>query len=289
MSASIMTTDAPDRTGSTDMESSESIPITPARRDFRARALLVGERIDLHLLEATGHLATMPLAIRVKGSGVAVLFRYGAVVLFDLPPLDEATFLEQLGPYIRNRHAAVETEEANVIVGHEARDEIKGNTIYLENNALERLQIVADVLAKSVMLALYEMKMARNFDRIEPLALELEQQGKIGRHSRELIRHIGGSLLSEHTMVGRVEVSDKPDILWEHPELERLYIRLETEFEIRERHLALDRKLGLIARTAETLLGLLQNQRTLRVEWYVVILIVAEILLTLYTIFLRQH
>jgi uncharacterized Rmd1/YagE family protein len=46
--------------------------------------------------------------------------------------------------------------------------------------------------------------------------------------------------------------------------------------------MALERKLELVSRTAETLLDLLQDKRTLRVEWYIVILIVVEIVLTLY-------
>ena len=83
-------------------------------------------------------------------------------------------------------------------------------------------------------------------------------------------------------MVGRVAIGEKPDILWEHPELELLYVRLEHEFELRDRQLALERKLEVVSRTAETLLDLLQTQRSLRVEWYIVILIVVEILLTLY-------
>ncbi len=86
-------------------------------------------------------------------------------------------------------------------------------------------------------------------------------------------------------MVARVEVSEKPEILWDHPELERIYLRLQDEYEVRERHLALERKLDLIARTVETLLDLLQHDRSLRVEWYIVILIVVEIFLTLYAMF----
>ena len=38
-----------------------------------------------------------------------------------------------------------------------------------------------------------------------------------------------------------------------------------------------------------TLLDLLQNRRSLRVEWYIVILIVVEIVLTLYELFVRAH
>lgn len=77
-----------------------------------------------------------------------------------------------------------------------------------------------------------------------------------------MLRDIGGTLLIQHKMVWRVELSDKPEILWERPELERLYTRLEIEYELRERHSALDRKLGLISRTAQTLLELLQNKRS---------------------------
>ncbi|MBN2255575.1 MAG: RMD1 family protein, partial [Deltaproteobacteria bacterium] len=70
-------------------------------------------------------------------------------------------------------------------------------------------------------------------------------------------------------------------------DLERLYARLEDEYELRERHVALERKLELISKTAQTLLDMLQAKRTLRVEWYIVILILVEIMLTLYDMFFR--
>lgn len=86
----------------------------------------------------------------------------------------------------------------------------------------------------------------------------------------------------EHKMVGRVEVAEKPDLLWDHPQLERVYARLVDEYELSERHRALEHKLELISRTAETVLGLVHANRSLRVEWYIVILILFDILLSLY-------
>ncbi len=62
-------------------------------------------------------------------------------------------------------------------------------------------------------------------------------------------------------------------------------MQLEDEFELQERHVALERKLQVISNTAETLLDLLQTQQSQRVEWYIVILIVVEIALTLYELF----
>ena len=101
------------------------------------------------------------------------------------------------------------------------------------------------------------------------------------------MRYIGSTLLIQQRMVGRVEVAEKPDLLWDQPDLERLYIRLQNEYELKERHLALERKLSLIAQTAQTLLDILRNKRSHRVEWYIVILIVLEIMLTLYQMFFR--
>ena len=84
----------------------------------------------------------------------------------------------------------------------------------------------------------------------------------------------------QQKMVGRVETGEKPELLWDHPELERLYVRLAEEYELRDRDRALDRKLDVISRTVETLLGLVQTRSSLRVEWYIVLLIVAELLLS---------
>jgi uncharacterized Rmd1/YagE family protein len=70
-------------------------------------------------------------------------------------------------------------------------------------------------------------------------------------------------------------------ITWQHPELDSLFVRLQTEFESTKRFSALDRKLDLISRTVGTVLALLQNRRSLRVAWYIVVLIVVEIALSL--------
>ena len=123
---------------------------------------------------------------------------------------------------------------------------------------------------------------AGDFDRIEPLALELGRKGSIRGGTREHLKRIGSLLLMEHRMVGRAEIGDKPELLWEHPRLERLHALLEDEFEIRERLAALDRKLELAARTERTLVDLISTKHSLRVEWYIVALIVFEIVLTLY-------
>jgi uncharacterized Rmd1/YagE family protein len=250
-----------------------------------ARAILLGERIDLKGLESTQRLAANPLLISAGERQYAALFRYGAVVLFGVNPLQEVTFVDQLARLVGQPYAKRETEETRLRLDSGGEDRVEGGEIVLREATAESLQVIADVLAKSVVLGYYEASLRAIFDAVEPFALGLKGGGRATPKDRDLLRYIGDTLLTQHKMVGRVEVGEKPDVLWEMPGLARLFSRLEDEYELQERKLAVDRKLDLISRTVETLVDLLQNKRALRVEWYIVILIVIEIVLTLYQLF----
>ena len=253
------------------------------------RALLLGERLDTRGLERRDSMATAPLTLRLPEGGVAVLFRYGVAVLFNAPPDAEEALMRRLAPLVVAPFAAREKDEAEVRVGDRAEEEIDvAGTIFLKQANTERLQLVADMLAKSLILTHYETGIAGLFDRIEPLAVTLRDKGRAGAVGRDLLRQIGNVLLIQHNMVGRVETGEKPELLWDHPELERLHLRLAEEFELRERSRALDRKLDVVSRTVETLLGLVQSRSSLRVEWYIVALILAELILTVYPLFVAR-
>jgi uncharacterized Rmd1/YagE family protein len=254
----------------------------------KGRALFLGEQLDLGALEKADCLATTPLVVTAGENGCAVLFRYGAVVLFGLEPVEEASFLTYLKPLVVGPFNSPETEDVRLSIDANATGRVENGMIWLREFSIEPLQIVADVLAKSVVLEHYEVGTGRVFDQLEPFAAELQRSTKNERQGKELLRQLGRALSIQHKIVGRVEIIDKPELLWDTPDLERLYLRLEDEYEIRERHIALERKLDLISRTAETVLDLLQHNTGLRVEWYVVILIVVEILLSLYDIFFQQ-
>jgi uncharacterized Rmd1/YagE family protein len=252
-----------------------------------ARALLLGERLDLKALENAQTLGQNPLIIAEGAAGAAVLFRYGAVVLFGLSAVEEVSFLAHLKPLVRDPFGEAELEEIDLELSNDGERLEKG-VLKLRSFEVERLQIVADVLAKSVVLGRYEGTVAATFESIEPFAHSLRAGEGRRRGDKELLQTIGDILLIEHRAVGLVEIGDKPETLWERPDLERLYARLEDEYELRERYAALERKLGVISRTAETALNLLQHQGGLRVEWYVVALIVFEIALSLFEMFFRR-
>jgi uncharacterized Rmd1/YagE family protein len=256
------------------------------RGGFTARAVLAGTGIDLAALGATDRTGATPLVVELvgfDGGGLAMLFRYGAAVFFHASPPAITEYLRQIGPHVRQPFAAAdqETELLEIRIDPAGKEAVEGNVLVLAGATLERLQLVADILAKSVSLAHHERSIQRQFERIEPFAVNLDHWGRGGRAARELLQHLGTALLAEHRVVAGARVDDSPELLWDHPELERLWARLRDEFEIRERFAALHGKLALISRTAETALELMQNRRSLRVEWAIVGLIVFEIVITL--------
>jgi uncharacterized Rmd1/YagE family protein len=250
-----------------------------------AHALHIGDRINTMGFEGEA-LSAVPLAIRVGKIGVAVLFRYGVAVLIGLSPQDESGFLAKLTPRIGGKLERVEEEAAIVAVTSETEDQVQaGGPIQLRDMSLERLLVIADVLAKSVVLANDEREVAKVFEIIEPFTKELADYGRTRRDRKGMLKLLGNALLVQHRVSGRVAIAEKPDALWDRPDLERLYARLEDEYELKERVDALNRKLAVVAETANTLADIIDTRRSLRLELIVVILIAFEVVVTFYQIY----
>ncbi|MEY4581486.1 MAG: hypothetical protein RL701_6189 [Pseudomonadota bacterium] len=247
------------------------------------RALLLGSRIVPGNTEGFNKLSDKPLILAGGSQGCALVFRYGVVVLFGMRHEDEQRLCASLTVREPLPRPESETVEIRVDGDFDVEPRIENGVIFVQADDLQHLELIGEALAKSVVLAFHENAISSIFDRIEPLAQNLHDNLDSRERERELLQYIGGALLSEQRMVGRVEVREKPDLLWENAPLERFYQRLEREYELRERATSVERKLGLISRTAQTALDLLEQRSTRRVEWYIVVLIVVEILLTVYS------
>lgn len=244
-------------------------------------AIFLGQRLDLRLLRKVKPLALSPYTLRAGKQGVVVLFRYGVAVFFGLETVESDSYLEEIQHLIVDPFEIPESDRFEIFSDPNLSEGLINDRICLHAYTLQSLQIVADVLAKSIVLAHYEIALTRQFDRIEPFAESLRKGRHLGPKGRELLSHIGDTLMIEAKMTGRIEVTEKPELVWDYPAYERLYLRLEDEFELTERYDAIDRKLNLISKTAQTTLDIMNAERTLRVEWYIVILIIAEIVIAI--------
>jgi uncharacterized Rmd1/YagE family protein len=136
---------------------------------LRARAWLLGTRLDLKRLEGSRiaplglgePLALAPLTLRAGSGGCAILLRFGAAVFFGVAPEEETRFLDSIRDFVSDPLDHPEREEAEIRIDPEAAERVApSGEVSLRDARVERLQVVADVLAKSTVLAFYEERVA---------------------------------------------------------------------------------------------------------------------------------
>ncbi|MFD2181164.1 RMD1 family protein [Rhodoplanes azumiensis] len=263
-----------------------AVPATRAR--LTARTLLLGDRIDTAGLERSDLVSTTPLAFRTGASGYAVLFRYGVAVLIGLSPVEEDELVRALGPRLAGQYETIEDESTVVEIAPDQDDQVvPGGPVAIRALTPPRILVIADVLAKNAALARDEREVGTVLEVMEPFAAALARTGRTPSGRRQMLRTIGQALQVQHRLAGRVEIEDKPDILWDQPEFERLWLRLADEYELKERATSLARKLEVIDDTARAITDIIDTQRSVRLEATIVLLIVVEVLVTFYELFVR--
>jgi uncharacterized Rmd1/YagE family protein len=252
------------------------------------RALLLGDRIETAGLERNDLLSRLPLAFRAGENGVVALFRYGVAVLLGMSPLEEEEVIRQLDGRVISPIKFREEEAIQIEVAPDKDDQfMQSGVIVLKVLTTEHALLIADALATSVVLAHDEKNAATVFDVIQPIARELAQHGRTPGGRRAILKHIGNALLVQHRISGLVAVAEKPDVLWERPDLERFYARLEDEYELKERADVLTRKLTVISDSAKAFADIIDTERSLRLEVIIILLIAVEIVIAGFQVLLR--
>ncbi len=259
-----------------------AVPETSAAQSMDAKALLLGQRIDVRGFEPPQTVTKNPLSFRA-GGGLAVIYRFGAVAFIGVTPEAQGEVIASLRERVTELSEPAESETLSLAGDARGEDVIAASgKLSLADTSDARLLIVADVLAKSVALADDERYMSKVFEQIEPFARTLAGSGGTALSSKHMLQLLGESLVAQTRMVGRVEVQEKPDLLWDRPDLQRLYARLADEYELDDRARALAHKLKVIEETAGTLANYTHTRHSLRLEAAIVALIIFEIGLTLY-------
>jgi required for meiotic nuclear division protein 1 len=242
---------------------------------IKIHAVLLGDRLVADRSSNPDMVSSAPFCFR-KGDGYAVIFRYGALVLIGLAPEQEQSVLAQYAQGV----TPIEEERLELVLAPDQEEGlIADGRLQIKTLTAAHALVLADILAKSIALARYEREIAAVFDTIEPAATTLAVSGRIPRARKALLQLIGSALLAQHRVSGRIAFAEKPDALWDHPELERFYARLEDEYEIIERGTLLHGKVEVIASAAQTFTDMMDTARSMRLEVLIVVLILAELII----------
>ncbi len=254
----------------------------PSPQTMTARALQLGERLDIKGLERADSFSKNPLAFRTPSGGTVVLFKMGAAVFIGLSPIEEEEMIRGLRERIKDPLNEREIEHADISVKGDDDTVAANGAVLLKTADLQRMLLVAEALAVAVSLSYDERRVGRAFDRVSHVAEGLKAGKLSGGKRSETLSEIGEALSIQSRLAGRIDMDDKPDVLWDHPELERLWAKLVDEYDLKARANAIAQKLSVIRDSAETLGDLLSTRTSHRLELYIIALIGFEIALGLY-------
>jgi required for meiotic nuclear division protein 1 len=145
------------------------------------------------------------------------------------------------------------------------------------------VDIVAFVLAKSVALERIEEQADTVLDEMEDI-IALLDIGKLGISDKKLAALASKILNFKYRSIAFIMVLEKPDITWDNPEADRLYLTMATVFELSQRYQEIKHKSETLMDITQVFSDLSHARRSTRLEWIIIALIFIEIVIYLFQI-----
>ncbi|RMD44679.1 hypothetical protein DV735_g454, partial [Chaetothyriales sp. CBS 134920] len=208
------------------------------------------------------------------------IFDYGTVVIWGMSPEREQRFLNDMSKFSDSPLPpdSVQTENFNFYYTKHYQARIYNDFISLRDphNHMTKLAI-SHALSQSVKTSLFEDLVSETIDATSPLPAVIAETGSVNLTRRQLNMQIGELFILRINIHLQGSVLDSPELMWAEPHLEPVYAAVRSYLEIDQRVGLLTERLDVIA----DLLAVLREQGSRRhgevLEWIVIILIAAEI------------
>ncbi|KAL2832973.1 hypothetical protein BDW59DRAFT_94674 [Aspergillus cavernicola] len=209
------------------------------------------------------------------------LFDYGTVVTWGMSPTQESRFLSDISKFATSILSPEDTqvENFNFYYAREYQARIYNDFISLRDprNYMIKLAI-SHALAQSVKTSLFEDLVSETISNTAPLPAQIAQTGSVNLSRRQINMQVGELFILRINIHLQGSVLDSPELMWAEPQLEPVYQAVRSYLEMDQRVTLLTERLDVIA----DLLAVLKDQLTHRhgeyLEWIVIVLIAAEIL-----------
>ncbi|HEV3031531.1 MAG TPA: RMD1 family protein, partial [Polyangia bacterium] len=134
-------------------------------------------------------------------------------------------------------------------------------------------------IAQSAAMEYYERIVDQMFTETDRLVDRLEKVGTMPVFTRKLHKFIGAAIGTRSEVLSVLHLFDKPDAAWDDPVAEKIYEELRAEFDLVDRHNALELKLRSVQDALELVTDIARDKRLVWLEVSIVLLIVLEIAL----------
>ncbi|HIJ88513.1 MAG TPA: RMD1 family protein [Desulfuromonadales bacterium] len=209
------------------------------------------------------------------------LYYFGGVVFLNCSGDIIVRFLDSIPQYAESLKGQIQLpyrEEYRLEIDPEREPAITNDCAVMPHYNLAFLDIICFVIAKSVALERIEERIDVVFDEVEGLIANLGR-GKLEIPDRDMARLASSILGFKFTSIAHIMVLDKPEITWDNPEADRLYLTMASLFELNQRYQEIKHKSETLLDMTDVFTGLSHARRAARLEWIIIILIAIEIVI----------
>lgn len=215
---------------------------------------------------------------------MAVGFDFGALVFVNVAAEERARVIGTIMTRVTTDEPHAPLEEDFVIevdAGAPPHGVVHFDRVVVPDLSSAFVELITLLLAQSVSIDYYEEDLQEILATLDRQTDQMAAKGRLPGSTRDLMKFVGSAIATKNQIIAALSVLDKPAVTWEAEALDRLYRELRAMLEIDERFKALEYKLRTIQETLELFLDLQQTRRGLYLEATIVLLIVAELTLSL--------
>ncbi|KAE9592415.1 hypothetical protein Lal_00028386 [Lupinus albus] len=218
-----------------------------------------------------------------------VVFQYGSIVLFNVPEHEVESYLKIVKAHASGLLPEMRKDEYEVREKQALSTWMQGGLDYimLQYLNIDGIRTIGSVLGQSIALDYYGRQVDGMVAEFTDINREMEATGKFKMQRKKLFQLVGKANSNLADVILKLGLFERSDIAWKDAKYAQIWEYLRDEFELTQRFASLDFKLKFVEHNIRFLQEILQNRKSDFLEWLIIALIGAEILLSLYDIIHR--
>lgn len=213
------------------------------------------------------------------------IFSYGALCFWGMDSSMQENILELLKPFENGVLSRSFSDRCLYTYGDEIGIDEEKDSVTLDSpDDLIKLSFSYG-FTQSVKLQSFEHVVDETIQSTRHIPQELATHGKISLSGRKISQQIGELFIIRSSMTLHCDILDLPEFFWRLPRYEPYYHMCSGYMDITARLDVLNRRLDVIHELYGVLSEELKHQKSIRLELYVVILIIAEVVLSGFHLF----
>ncbi|XP_058771349.1 protein RETARDED ROOT GROWTH-LIKE [Vicia villosa] len=219
-----------------------------------------------------------------------IVFQYGSIVLFNVCEHQVDAYLKIVRKHASGLLPDMRKDEYEVREQSALSTWMQGGLDYimLQYLDVDGIRTIGSVLGQSIALDYYGRQVDGMVAEFTDINREMEATGKFKMQRKKLFQLVGKANSNLADVILKLGLFERSDIAWKDAKYGQIWEYLRDEFELTQRFASLDFKLKFVEHNIRFLQEILQNRKSDFLEWLIIALIGAEILLSLYDIVQRS-